>query len=176
MKPVPYSKFRINARHIAELMWGTGGTRAARTNRKGAYYYSCSCHGGYVVDGRALSYEEIGKIRTYIPSDSLFVCRVRNTLDMDSGDYIAAVSYNDFAPYPRSTALNLPEHLVPIGWFRHPVYLFEEDYAWSILEQFTDIRRRCHLNMDSKAAEEQERIRKDTFQYWYGHYPALQNR
>lgn len=26
-KPIPVSQFRINARHVAELMWGTGGTQ-----------------------------------------------------------------------------------------------------------------------------------------------------
>ena len=28
-KPIPVSQFRINARHIAELMWGTGVTGEA---------------------------------------------------------------------------------------------------------------------------------------------------
>lgn len=46
------------ARSMAEANWGRGGTNSRRTNRAGAFYFSCSGHGGYIIDGRAFSEEE----------------------------------------------------------------------------------------------------------------------
>jgi len=73
MKAVLFKDFKINARRIAEAMWGTGGTNATKTNRRGAYYYSCSAHGGYVVSGDCLTEEEKAKLHEYITPEHLNV-------------------------------------------------------------------------------------------------------
>lgn len=46
------------ARSLAESIWGPRGTIAYRTNRTGAFYFSCSGHGGFVIDDRALTGQE----------------------------------------------------------------------------------------------------------------------
>ncbi len=161
MKLVPLSKYRINARHIAELMWGTGGTHAIRTNRAGAYYYSCSGHGGYVVDHRALTIEELEDICHYqgghIGPHNLHTLLVRG---LDDTLCVAGVSYHDFAHHAKRPRVHLPPEVRVEGWFKHPVYLFEEDCDWSILETFTDIR--TTLRADPEQIEEHEKAIKAT--------------
>ena len=53
------------ARSMAEANWGRGGTSSRRTNRTGAFYFSCSSHGGYIIDGRAMSEEARKAISAY---------------------------------------------------------------------------------------------------------------
>lgn len=47
-----------HARNIAERTWGRDGTTARRTTRPGFYFFSCSGHGGYVVEAQRLTEEE----------------------------------------------------------------------------------------------------------------------
>ena len=165
-KPVPYSDFRINARHIAELMWGTGGTTAVRTNRRCVYYYSCSGHGGYVVDHRALTLEELEHIKPY--HDSLvgpFDLYVFLAKDRDETVYVTAVSYVDFSCYAKPVYARYPRGMQPIGWAKHPVLLFEEDCNWSILETYTDIRTAWTLSDPERHADHEKAI-KETFERW----------
>lgn len=46
------------ARYLAESVWGRGETVSHRTNRTGAFWFSCAGHGGFVIDDRALTREE----------------------------------------------------------------------------------------------------------------------
>ena len=55
-----------HARNMAEARWGRGGTNSQRTNRKGAFYYSCSGHGGFVIDARCLTPEENATMRKFL--------------------------------------------------------------------------------------------------------------
>ncbi len=57
---------QAQARSMAEMEWGRGGTSSSRTNRKGAYYFSCSGHGGFVIDARCLTAEEREKMGKYL--------------------------------------------------------------------------------------------------------------
>jgi hypothetical protein len=54
------------ARSMAEANWGRGGTKSSKTNRKGAFYFSCSSHGGFVIDGRCLSEKERTLMKKYL--------------------------------------------------------------------------------------------------------------
>lgn len=54
------------ARNLAEARWGRGGTNAQRTNRKGAYYFSCSGHGGMIIDARCLTVTEYTNMKKFI--------------------------------------------------------------------------------------------------------------
>ena len=58
------------ARSMAEASWGRGGTSASRTNRKGAFYFSCSGHGGFVIDARCLDERERALFRRYLGSET----------------------------------------------------------------------------------------------------------
>lgn len=53
------------ARSMAEANWGRGGTSSSKTNTKGAFYFSCAGHGGYIIDGRAMSDEARKAISAY---------------------------------------------------------------------------------------------------------------
>lgn len=119
------------ARTLAETAWGTGGTHAYRTNRKGAFYYSCSSHGGYIVDGNALTDDERAKIDEYIKPEIVWAIvnnetgKVRKTSNPFSIRCFCARYYET-------------ERLDK----EYPIYFFEEDCVWAILEKFTDIRAR----------------------------------
>jgi len=39
------------ARNAAEALWGRGGTQSIPTKTPGAFYFSCSSHGGFIIDG-----------------------------------------------------------------------------------------------------------------------------
>ena len=39
------------ARNLAEARWGRGGTSSEKTGIPGVFYFSCSGHGGFIIDG-----------------------------------------------------------------------------------------------------------------------------
>lgn len=157
MKPVLYSIYKIPARRIAELVWGKGGTTAYKTNRVGAYYYSCSSHGGYVVDHRALSEEELSNINKYItPSNLMLLVQNINGKLFVIGENLGHIEY----VRPRRYKYN-PSY-GPAEWVNHPVYLFEEDCNWSALELHTNIRA-GGLSMDE---EKRMTIAREAFDRW----------
>lgn len=116
------------ARRIAEAMWGSGGTSAYRTNRRGAYYFSCAGHGGYIVDAAALGALEKQAIAPYYGSPEPWTRYVwangkRSAFEHPNrqkrGSYrIDSTSYTVTGTY----------------------YVFEEDCDWAILEKLTPIR------------------------------------
>lgn len=169
MKIIKLSDFKINARYIAEAMWGPGGTRAQRTNRTGAYYYSCSQHGGYVVDGKALTFEEREKIDTWcLPNYlNLLVQRLRG-LDGIEADYVIGIDYRNVTNIQmRQKRFERFSYSAYTKWVKYPVYLFEEDIAWCVLELFTDV---CTLHQLEKISPEEIRLMAwDTFNRWYLH-------
>lgn len=157
MKAVKLENYRIPARNIAELMWGSGGTISARTNRKKVYYYSCSAHGGYVVDSRVLTNDEKKKIEQHIKPEKLILI-VQSRHD---GDYVIGQCCQNFQRYGRirSQSYRYNPSLGPVNQVEYDVYLFEEDCDWSILEYCTDIRLK-----EKEDNEKWEEIVKDSFQ------------
>lgn len=142
MKAIPLTKFKIPAYKIAEMSWGAGGTHAYHCNRRGTYYYSCSGHGGYVVDSRCLTKQERRKIEKHIrPIDlQLLVQRYGG----NGHRFIIGVSMLNV---PRSgrwlrkeSSFRYLPRLGPTEWMNLPIYLFEEDCDWAVLEKLTDIR------------------------------------
>lgn len=165
MKPITLKDFKINARHIAELEWGSGGTTAYRTNRPGAYYYSCSAHGGYVVDSRALDPVERAVINRYVQPRNLNLY----VQQAEAGDdLIVHVDYTDFDCRGRHT-FRYKSNGHQTRWETLPVYIFEEDCDWCVLEKFTDIRAKGSIGMDGKPlTEEQRRVNiEGCFQRWH---------
>lgn len=155
MKATPYAKYRIPARKIAEMVWGGRSTHAYRCNRVGAYYYSCSGHGGYVVDSRCLSLGEMRKIKKYISAINIRLL----VQERASNFFVIGASLLNF---PRSgrhlqdnTSFQYTPRLGPLQWQDLPVFLFEEDCDWAILEKLTDIRAEG-INMTE--AERQKHI------------------
>lgn len=165
MKPVPLKAFRIPARHIAELSWGNGGTTGYRCNRRGAYYYSCSGHGGYVVDSRCLTKRERARIDRYIqPWPLRLLIQRRNgrgkvVIGVDCREFISCGTKASF----RGKAYRYCPSLGPVEWRDLPVYLFEEDCEWAILERMTGIYRLKDLMPERK----RKQSANATFKRWF---------
>lgn len=113
------------ARSIAESLWGTGGTHSYRTNRRGAFYFSCSGHGGYVIDSTAFSGEELAAIAPHVSVT-------------DTYTRFSWVKYNRFHhSYKRRATRYAGRATITNGTF----LVFEEDCDWSIVDHLTGIHR-----------------------------------
>jgi len=163
MRPTRLEGFRIPARHIAKLSWGDVNT-SYRTNRHGAYYYSCSGHGGYVVDSRCLTKRERARIDKYTrPLPIRILVQHRD----GQGDVVIGVDCREFISCGtkasfRGKSYRYCPSLGPVEWQELPVYLFEEDCDWAILEKFTNIRS----DGWGKDEAERKRIINRTFKNW----------
>jgi hypothetical protein len=119
------------ARSMAETRWGVGGTHGYRTNRRGAFYYSCAGHGGYVIDARCLSDEEVQNLNEHIKMPGGYTAT--EIVDDATGKVVkfhGPENYRTIRYYPsRQTALT-PE-----------IIFGEEDCDWAVVEKYTDIRR-----------------------------------
>lgn len=142
------------ARSFAEQAWGCGGTAAYKTSRKGAYYFSCSGHGGYIVDSQALTAEERERIEKYIKPQQCevwyqngFVLGYRGP---DNFKTKKLVRVRDGA---------ILEHKL------YPFYVFEEDCAWSILEKFTDVR--CPGSRSPTTPKEQQVMIEECYRKYF---------
>ncbi|TGR74839.1 hypothetical protein EN836_33120 [Mesorhizobium sp. M1C.F.Ca.ET.193.01.1.1] len=109
------------ARSIAEAVWGTGGTHSTRTNRNGAFYFSCSSHGGFVIDARCLAHDEYARIRRYVDPEQ-------------AEDYGKAVNH----PYRRRSFKVTHAQLCNREDFEF--FLLEEDCDWCLAPLMADIR------------------------------------
>lgn len=135
------------ARSFAETRWGRNGTSVSKTTRKGVFYFSCSGHGGYVVDAERLSKEEYENISKYITPERCLV----NILDNKK-----IVFWQNPFSYRKQRYCTSSRHTQ----IEKEVFFFEEDCDWSILETFTNIRCVGHSHSDHEA------IRTQTFNRW----------
>lgn len=135
------------ARNIAESLWGTGGTHSYKCNRRGAFYFSCAGHGGYIVDAAALSDSERAQVTRYVCTEKY-------------DRYSWGKRSRFMHPYRRRGAR------VPFDCARvtGAFLIFEEDCDWSVLERFTDIRA---AGMALSDAERAAAILA-TFDRWHG--------
>ena len=137
MRPILLENFRIPARRIAELMWGRGGTHYYKTNRRGAYYYSCAGHGGYVVDSRCLTTEELQQIDKYTEPEQL---PLLTQISDQNKKFVVGVFLNNFSCKAKNR-FTYNRFFGSASWENFiKIYLFEEDCDWSILEKYTNIR------------------------------------
>lgn len=138
------------ARQIAEATWGRGGTTTYKTNTRGTFYFSCSGHGGFVIDARVLSDDQRARLAQFVSFDS-------------------ATRY--FAPYGRVYGLMTPyrskSFKVPYDHKTEnfDIVLLEEDCAWSLAYVMTTIRRKDDL--DEPRATEVAVAAAKTFWDWY---------
>lgn len=148
-------------RNFAEALWGRGGTNAYPTNRNGAYYFSCSGHGGYVVPAKVLSPLEREAIDKYEKPQ-----KVRAFYDKATGKFLGL--FNPFLAGTRH--LKIPSRY-EYEEIAEDVYVFEEDCDWAILEKFTNIRADVGSTMSQ--AEREADIER-SFKEWQIDYPAEQ--
>jgi hypothetical protein len=121
------------ARGIAESLWGPRGTAAYRTNRVGAFYFSCSGHGGFVIDDRALTQRE----RTLLTESGFKADRCWGVRDA-SGRVITIRHPDSQVTRPRKVTYRPGRgEYVDRGI---PVWTLEEDCEWAAAYALTAIR------------------------------------
>jgi len=160
-----YSK----AREIAEQLWGRGGTNSYSTNRIGAFYFSCAGHGGYIVDGCALSDAELEEIAKYIKPDELDVC-IQESGEGEQKTITTLAVLSPFTFRMRSRRIKYEPNKGLARWVKHPIYVFEEDCDWSVLEKFTNIRAKGFG--EGMTEEERKDLIERCFKRWHIDYPA----
>ena len=135
------------ARQTAEATWGRGGTTAYKTNRTGAYYFSCSGHGGFVISAKALSAAEYNLISNYVTPDVM-------TVYVANEDNRVLLAFHPF----RLKSGKLP-YAGPMGHRveKEEIFVLEEDCAWSLAVEFAGIMT---TGMTKEAA-------KESFFNWY---------
>lgn len=121
------------ARGMAESMWGSGGTTAHHTNRTGAFYFSCSGHGGFVIDDRALAERE----RELLTEAGFTADRCRGVRDA-SGRIMAIRHPHSQVARPRQ--LTYRPGLGESVDGEIPVWTLEEDTEWAAAYALTGIR------------------------------------
>lgn len=140
------------ARSIAEAMWGPDGTRQRSMSRPGAWWFTCSQHGGAIIDGRTLTAEERAALIPHCtPADA--------DLYEHAGRIVGLMNPERRRPLR-----------VPIGSTktRIQIFTFEEDCAWCLLYLFTGIRDR-----DPARAAKSEASAQRTFDLYFGTTNAL---
>lgn len=130
-----------HARGIAEAIWGRGGTNSIRTNRRGAYYFSCAAHGGFVIDANAFTESERTAIDQYASPEQA-------TVYLFAGEVEAYMH-----PYRQRSARVNPYATKIATSF----YLFEEDCAWCLPVKFAGITTSQHTVAQAETS----------FWYWY---------
>ena len=135
------------ARQTAEATWGRLGTKAYKTNRTGAYYFSCSGHGGFVISAKALSPTEYEALSKYVTPEVM-------TVYVANEDNRVLLAFHPF----RLKSGKLP-YAGPMGHRveKEEVFLLEEDCAWSLAVVLAGIMTK---DMTKAAAEK-------TFYNWY---------
>jgi hypothetical protein len=135
------------ARATAEAYWGRGGTTAYKTNRKGAYYFSCAGHGGFVLSAKSLSSAEYEALSKYVTPEVM-------TVYVANEDNSVLLAFHPF----RSKSGKLP-YAGPMGHRaeKEEVFMLEEDCAWSLAVMLAGIMT---PSMTKEAAAK-------TFYDWY---------
>lgn len=127
------------ARSMAETRWGSGGTHGYRTNRRGAFYYSCSSHGGFVIDSRCLTPQEIADFNKnrLQPLDALEIVESKTdkVVKFRGPEVYRTVSYRSYSQRSRNV----------------PIFFAEEDCDWCIPVLFAGITAK---GMTHEAAQE----------------------
>ena len=138
------------ARQIAESQWGRGGTNSEKTNTRGAFWFSCASHGGFVIDSRVLDAVALKKITKYASPDRV------------TRYHLNGKTYGLKWP-GRRNAFRIPfnvEHEV------FDVFLLEEDCDWALAYMFTTIRLKKDMgDLERMASMSVEAAH--TFWSWY---------
>lgn len=134
MNPVTLEKFKLTgaiARRIAEVMWGTGGTSAYKVPVKGAYYYACSGHGGFVAETKLFTEEQL----KHLPTEELnILVQNQNGTDVVIAVSTYGIGYSWRQRYPKYyTKYSVPR------WKKYKVVVLEEDCNWALFAHFLGI-------------------------------------
>jgi len=115
------------ARSMAGSLWGAHGTTSRRTGHSGAFYFSCSGHGGFIIDDRAFDDEARRRLATYAKPHE--ACELYNP----GRNEVIAIQ-NPFMT--RSRTMRCPSGTV-VRTAR--IWIFEEDCDWCLPVVFAGI-------------------------------------
>jgi hypothetical protein len=145
------------ARQTAESQWGRGGTTAYKTNRKGAYYFSCSSHGGFVISASALSKDEYAAISEFATPEIM-------TVYLSNEDDRVLLAFH---PFRRNSGKLRGYGSAGYRIVKEEIFLLEEDCNWVLAVKFAGIKVK---DMKEEAAEK-------TFYNWFDvNNPAVAER
>lgn len=137
------------ARQIAQGCWGAGGTQAYKTNRRGAFYYSCASHGGYVISADCLTDSERE------------LCERYGARKETATRYTSGNNSKLMHPYrTRGLKYRLSATVTDIDF-----YLFEEDCQWCIPYLFCGITSSAFIDKETA-----DRAARSTFRHWINPY------
>lgn len=111
----------VTARLIAQRNWGSDPT-SYHTNRRGAFYFSCAGHGGFVIDSRTLSAEEIAQLTQYV-----------------RGYDATEATYHGKPVFMHPWRKRVLKYNADRGLAHFKIYLFEEDCNWCLPVKFAGI-------------------------------------
>jgi len=158
MKPVPLSEWRLGystARSIAEALWGRGGTSSEKCNRKGAFYFLCSGHGGYVIDSNALTQQERKQVNDLLADEYVYLF----VQDREGVPTVIGVRH----PYStRPVGVRYPVRWGEPRIVEHPIVIAEEDCDWAVVELFTGVRSEWATKKDEENIALAIQRRQDT--------------
>lgn len=169
-RPTPFDRYKIPFTNIAEASWGRGGTSSHKTTRPGFRYFSCSGHGGYVVDGRRLTPEEKAELDAHDFEPDILHVLVQS---VPAGKMGSTPHFEDYVIGARRSSRRPIWYDVTKGkveWRGIPVYLFEEDCDWALVEKVTGVRLKetpSSLELPPSEREKYNRAVEETYERWH---------
>lgn len=127
MEPVKFSEFKLNKRMIAKI-WGDV-QKTEKTNDSRVSCFRCFRHGGYILDPKDFTSEELSKLGSR-SSGNERIKLVIVTHNITHEEYVIGIIY----PYMFSKQFKFNDmHYTFKEWRTVSVISFEEDLEWAIL-------------------------------------------
>ena len=127
MEPIKFSEFRLNKRTIAKI-WGDV-QKTEKTNDSRVSCFRCSRHGGYILDPKDFTSEELSKLGTLSTGNQKIKLAIV-THNVTHEEYVIGVIYPHM--FSKSVKFNLLYYTFK-EWRTVSVITFEEDMEWAIL-------------------------------------------
>ena len=118
------SSFSPSKRTIAEAIWGKGGTTLRKMNDARFAWYSCSSHGGCIVDPSKLTETERRKIYGGASEWDIFLC----VGDYNGETFVLGVNY----PYGKKS-VKYNATFTNVHWEKRTMWVFEEDCQYAFI-------------------------------------------
>ena len=127
MEPIKFSEFNLNKRTIAKI-WGDV-QKTEKTNDSRVSCFRCSRHGGYILDPKDFTSEELSKLGTLSTGNQKIKLAIV-THNVTHEEYVIGVIYPHM--FSKSVKFNLLYYTFK-EWRTVSVITFEEDMEWAIL-------------------------------------------
>ena len=127
MEPIKFSEFKLNKRMIAKI-WGDV-QKTEKTNDSRVSCFRCSRHGGYILDPKDFTSEELSKLGSRSSGNEKIKLAIV-THNITHEEYVIGIIY----PYMLSKQFKFNSIYYTFKeWRTVSVISFEEDLEWAIL-------------------------------------------